>query len=290
MSRRIWIVAALGLVSAGCTSSGNVQTPFFQVGGTVSGLLGRGLILEDQGDDLNINENGAFHFPGTTKGGTAYAVSVKAQPVSPSQVCTVSGGSGTISGRDVTSVVVTCVASTFTIGGVVSGLTGSGLVLVDNGGDNLTVTGNGTFAFPTALTSGASYSVGVLSPPQSPAQTCVVQNGNGTVVASDIDSVSVTCTTASFTVGGTITGLTGFGLQLQDNGGDNLLVPPGATTFTFMTPVASGASYSASVLSQPQSPSQTCTLSGPASATMGDAAVTSLTIAARATASPWAEP
>ena len=45
---------------------------------------------------------------------------------------------------------------TYTIGGVVSGLTGSGLVLQDNGGNNLSVTANGNFTFTTAVASGGA--------------------------------------------------------------------------------------------------------------------------------------
>ena len=41
-------------------------------------------------------------------------------------------------------------------GTVKSGLSGSGLVLQDNGGDALSVSTNGTFAFATSITSGAT--------------------------------------------------------------------------------------------------------------------------------------
>ncbi len=44
----------------------------------------------------------------------------------------------------------------FTIGGNVSGLTGTGLVLQNNGADNLSVTASGTFTFATAVKSGGS--------------------------------------------------------------------------------------------------------------------------------------
>src|SRR5260370_36972117 len=37
----------------------------------------------------------------------------------------------------------------FTIGGTVTGLTGTGLILQDNGGDDLTLSANGAFAFKT---------------------------------------------------------------------------------------------------------------------------------------------
>ncbi|HTX15967.1 MAG TPA: hypothetical protein VMD77_11785 [Candidatus Baltobacteraceae bacterium] len=82
----------------------------------------------------------------------------------------------------------------FSIGGTVVNLAGSapGLVLQDNGGDNLPVDGNGSFSFPTALANGSAYSVSVFTQPSSPAQTCSVANATGTVT-SDVTNVEVNC-------------------------------------------------------------------------------------------------
>ncbi len=68
--------------------------------------------------------------------------------------------------------------TTYTIGGTVSGLTASGLVLQDNGGNNLSVSANGNFAFSGALDSGTAYAVAVLTQPSG--QNCAVTNGSGT--------------------------------------------------------------------------------------------------------------
>ena len=80
---------------------------------------------------------------------------------------------------------------TATIGGTVSGLIGK-LVLQDNAGDNLALTANGAFTFPTSISTGGAYAVTVLQQPPGP--TCVVSNGSGTA-NSDVTNVSVTCTT-----------------------------------------------------------------------------------------------
>ncbi len=53
----------------------------------------------------------------------------------------------------------------FTIGGSVTGLTGTGLVLQDNGGDDLTVSASGTFTFATTIAANGAYSVTVLTQP-----------------------------------------------------------------------------------------------------------------------------
>jgi len=83
---------------------------------------------------------------------------------------------------------------TYTIGGTVSGLAGSGLVLQQNGGDNLPISADGSFTFPTPVEDGATYSVTVFAQPGNPAQTCTVANGSGTVSGANVDTVAVTCT------------------------------------------------------------------------------------------------
>ncbi len=280
-------LAACGGGGGGGTSTSNDSAPppppaTYTIGGTVSGLSGTGLVLQDNGgDNLAVSGNGAFTFKTSVSSGGAYAVTVLTQPSSPTQTCTVTSGSGTAT-ANVTSVAVTCTtpaATTFTIGGTVSGLSGTGLVLQDNGGDNLTVSGNGPFTFATAVT--GAYAVTVMTQPSSPAQTCTVASGSGTATA-NVTSVAVTCTTAAattFTVGGTVAGLSGTGLVLQDNGGDNLTVSANGA-FTFATPVASGGAYAVTVATQPAGPAQRCLISagtGTASANVTTVAVNCLT-------------
>jgi len=80
-----------------------------------------------------------------------------------------------------------------TIGGTVTGLTGSVLVLQNNGGDDLSITENGDFNFATSLTPGTFYNVTVATNPTNPAQTCSVENGSGTVPDQDVTNVAVSC-------------------------------------------------------------------------------------------------
>lgn len=83
----------------------------------------------------------------------------------------------------------------YTVGGVVSGLTGTGLVLQINGSGGLPIVSNGSFTFSSALQSGATYSVTVSSQPTSPNQTCTAGNNAGTITNSNITDVSVVCST-----------------------------------------------------------------------------------------------
>jgi len=147
----------------------------------------------------------------------------------------------------------------YTIGGRVSGLLGTGLVLLENGGNSLAVGAGATsFTFAGGIVSGGSYNVTISSQPSNPAQTCRMSDASGPVANANIISVQITCTTNVYTISGTVSGLTGTGLVLQDNGGNNLAIGAGATSFTFSTGIASGGSYDVAVSSQASSPSQIC--------------------------------
>jgi hypothetical protein len=87
-----------------------ITTDTFSVSGTVSGLLGSGLVLQNNAaDNLGIVADGDFTFPTPLVDGSDYAVTVFTQPGEPDQACEVSDGSGTINGVDITNVDVTCV-------------------------------------------------------------------------------------------------------------------------------------------------------------------------------------
>ena len=81
----------------------------------------------------------------------------------------------------------------FTIGGSVSGLTGTGLVLQNNGGNDLNIPADGAFTFSTALDDLSNYTVTVLSQPVSPNQVCRIENGSGVLAGADISNVVVSC-------------------------------------------------------------------------------------------------
>ncbi len=251
-------------------------TSSFTVGGTVSGLAGTGLVLRNRTENLSVAANGTFTFSSALASGTAYDVTVRTEPSDPTQTCTVLNGSGTVGAADVTDVDVTCTTSAFTVGGAVSGLAGTGLVLANNGVPGPAVPAGATrYAFPTAVPSGAAYAVTVSTQPTDPSQTCTVANATGTVGAADVTDADVTCTTSRFTVGGTVSGLAGTGLVLR-NGTENLPVTANGA-FTFSSALASGTAYDVTVRTEPSDPSQTCTvLNG--SGTVGGADVTSVAV------------
>jgi len=201
-SRYVWLMAVIVVAGtfSGCGGGGSTSTTppppaTYTIGGTVAGLTGTGLVLQDNGgDNLTIAASATtFTFATKITSGGAYAVTVLTQPTSPAQMCTVaSGGSGKAT-ANVTNVQVAC-SSSYTVGGMVTGLSGTGLVLQDNLADNLTVNANGTFTFATAVASGGNYSVTVSTQPTNPAQMCVVSGGTGAVGNANLTSVLVTCT------------------------------------------------------------------------------------------------
>ncbi len=166
----------------------------------------------------------------------------------------------------------------FNVGGSVSGLTGSGLVLQNNGTNFTPVVANGSFSFSSTLGAGAPYNVTVRTQPAG--QTCTVTNGSGTANA-NISNVAVNCI-ASYSIGGTVTGMAGTGLALQNNGADDLTVNASGV-FVLATPVAAGGAYSVTVLTQPSG--STCTVSngsGVANAAVNNVVVACTSIGALA--------
>ncbi len=251
--------------------------PEYQVSGTVNGFAASGLVLQLNGaNDLPISASGAFTFlPYVTNGGN-YSVTVSAQPTNPSQTCSISNGSGTISGANINNVTVACVTNTYTVGGNISGLAGSGMTLQLNGANDLPISASGGFVFPQAVASGGSYAVTVSAQPANPTQTCSVSNGSGIVTSSNITNVAITCVTNTYTVGGNVSGLSGSGLTLQLNGANDLPISASGG-FVFPQAAASGGNYTVTVSAQPTNPAQTCSVTN-GSGVVTNANVTNITV------------
>jgi hypothetical protein len=107
--------------------------------------------------------------------------------------CTVSGGTGTMAAAPVATVEVTCASSSYTLGGSISGLTASGLVLAD-GTDTLSVSANAArFSMPKALAYGSQYAVTIQAQPDG--EACRIGEATG-VVSGEVGTVRVSCEAA----------------------------------------------------------------------------------------------
>ncbi len=223
------------------------------LGGTVTGLAGTLVLVNNGGDPLSLGGDGHFEFPTLVTEHAPYAVTVQTQPAA--QLCSVTNGSGTMGTAAVQDVQVVCSTNTRTLGGTISGLAGGeSLTLHDSAGGSLAQTVNGSFTLPQRIAQGSAYSVTVAAQPAT--QTCTVSNGTGIVGGTDVSNVQVVCSINAYTVGGTVSGLVGT-VTLQNNGGDNLSISSDGS-FTFSAPVAQGSSYNVTVLTQPLA--QTCTV------------------------------
>ena len=164
----------------------------YTVGGTVTGLVGDQLVLQNNGaDDQIITTNSGFTFTAQDDG-TGYAVTVSSQPNDPKQFCSVSDGAGMLSGANVTDVLVDCV-SAFTVGGTVTGLKLPGLVLELDNGSLLLFDQDGIYNFPTGLPDGADYNV--TAPLVSKDHDCSIANASGSIAGADVIDVDVACST-----------------------------------------------------------------------------------------------
>ena len=112
------VASGTGTIAAANVSAVAVTcvTNTFTVGGSVTGLVGGGLVLRNNaGNDLTRDADGAFTFTTAVATGGAYAVTIATQPAN--QNCTLANDSGVIAAANVSTVSVTC--ATFRVTGVV---------------------------------------------------------------------------------------------------------------------------------------------------------------------------
>ncbi|WP_136418403.1 hypothetical protein [Herbaspirillum sp. ST 5-3] len=162
--------------------------------------------------------------------------------------------------------------STVELGGKVTGLTRDGLALA-NGNSTITIPANATsYKFPDEIDNFADYNVTILSQPVG--ITCNLVNAKGSATGIPITWVNVSCSQNTYTLGGTITGLTAGPLVLV-NGSDTVSISANSTSYVFPTAVAQGAVYGVAVLTQP--PGLTCSVTN-GTAVMGSGNVTNVQV------------
>jgi hypothetical protein len=229
----------------------------FTVSGKLNGLApGAHVVLEDNGTDtLALAANGSFSFVKPLAFDATYAVTVATQPAG--ATCTVLNGTGAGVTANVTTIAVTCSRTSFTVSGRLTGLAaGSRVVLEDNGADTLALTANGSFSFVKPVAFDATYAVTVVTEPAG--ATCTVLNGTGAGVTANVTSIVVTCSPITFTLSGTLNGLTnGTQVTLQNNAANPLTLSADGA-FTFSTAIADFGAYNVTVGTQPAE--QTCSV------------------------------
>jgi hypothetical protein len=193
------VAAAAAAVLSGCGGGGGGDTApppgatHQTLGLSVTGLAaGQSVVVQNNGaDDFAVAANGLVRTAASWPLGSSYAVTVKTQPTG--QRCTVARGTGTLA-ADSPAVQVDCAplpSDRTTLGGSISGLFNGSTVVLTTGGEDLALTADGGFTFPTPLATGAAYAVTVKTKPVG--LGCVVRNGAGTITAAAVDPVAVRC-------------------------------------------------------------------------------------------------
>ena len=95
-------VVLTALIMTGCHSGGGSSPVVVgltdSLGGTLTGLVGSGLVLQDPVQLNGPGANGSNVLFGSATINTSYDLSVETQPTNPSQTCVVANGTGTASG------------------------------------------------------------------------------------------------------------------------------------------------------------------------------------------------
>lgn len=226
----------------------------FTVGGSITGLAaGRELVLGNGSEDeLSIAMNGLFTFLVGLANGAEYDARIITQPHD--QHCVLSNGTGTITGIDVTGLLVAC-RSTYSLSGTITGLTGSIKLGLRYWGHK-TITEDGTFTFPDAVSVLLPYEIYIRENPTN--LDCTIENGTGTGPF-DIVDITITCTTLPpYTVSGTVSGLDGT-LRLLLNNIDELAITANGS-FDFPSTLGGGEYFSVTAFNAP--PDQDCAITG----------------------------
>ena len=190
---RLVVSVVLTTFMASCGGGEGAAAAMYTIGGTVTGLPpgeGETLNLTSQTIQTGINVgNGPFTFPIRLPFDAPYAVQTGMYP---GYTCTLVNGSGIVTGN-VTTVSVNCspipvITFEVTLAGLAAG---SKITLGIEGTTYSPLTANGTYSLHYSSVFGGIYNVGVQIQPVGLA--CTVSNGSGTISATVISNVSVTC-------------------------------------------------------------------------------------------------
>ncbi|ATD63418.1 MAG: DUF4369 domain-containing protein [Janthinobacterium svalbardensis] len=165
--------------------------------------------------------------------------------------------------------------ASYDVSGTVSNLNNNGLILA-NGGEELPIAaGQTSFTFKKRIDYGTDYNITFKQQPAH--MTCGISGGSGSAGHYINISAAVSCSQNTYSVSGTISGLTVDGLVLI-NGNVTTIVAKDAKTFTLSGAVADGTTYGVGVSTQPKG--LLCVVQpGTGAGTMGSANVTNVQIA-----------
>lgn len=165
--------------------------------------------------------------------------------------------------------------ASYDVSGTVSNLNNNGLILANSGEELPIAAGQTSFTFKKRIDYGTDYNITFKQQPAH--MTCSISGGSGSAGHYINISAAVSCSQNTYSVSGTISGLTVDRLELI-NGNVTTTVAKDAKTFTLNGAVADGTTYGVSVSTQPKG--LLCVVQpGTGAGTMGSANVTTVQIA-----------
>lgn len=105
------LIAAIQAALANSELDDSTDLTNLKISGSISGLTGSGLILQNNGGDNLAVTSGASSFTFTSRNRAGYNITVATQPTGP--YCAVTNASGTIAGANVSNVVITCASKNY---------------------------------------------------------------------------------------------------------------------------------------------------------------------------------
>lgn len=236
-------------------NSGSGDGPY-TVSVATTGLSGTGLqvnlTMAVGVEPMSITSNGTRSFATTVEAGQGYSVAISSTPAD--QVCEFSGSNwGSSISSDVT---VNIACNTVGISPEVSSeylASDEDVVVTLNGMEDMTVVGSAwnPTAFNTGIPVGQTYTVTLKTPPIG--KNCNLFNALGTIEDDTAPVIKVDCyleTDPVYTIGGSITGLTGDLVLIIDDS-YTMNVSAGATSYTSSMGFPAGHYHNVRVLTNP---------------------------------------
>lgn len=190
------LACVFGLASCGGDDRGEIPIQVL-----VSGVNKPGMTMQLNNFAAQpVNASGAQYFKDLLPIDSSYTITIKDRPSNVAQDCVLTNGTGKISTTTPLDITLSCIITTYELGGKITGLTSPGLVLI-NGSDETTITPAPSSNADTILNFAMSKKVaaelpyGVLVYKQPTSNTCTVINnsGNGTMPAGAVTSIEIKC-------------------------------------------------------------------------------------------------
>jgi hypothetical protein len=239
--------------SASASTAKNALSNTFNLNATVSGLpRGAILSLSNNGTAIpSITTNGSsglYTIVPSLPAGSSYSIAFTNQPIG--YICSITSDRGTVDQSIKNPPAITCAPNTFSISGTISGLSSGTLTLSNNGTPlpPLSSPLSGSVTLVSNVAAFSNYSIGVATQPSG--TNCIVSNGSGSIINSNVSSITISCAPTGYTVSVNVTG-SGLSPLTLSNNGVNL---PNINTkgiSPVILNITSGSSYSIAISSQP---------------------------------------